>query len=118
VIEETMELSQAVFQGAGCVVETRIDPGLPLVMADPMALKQALSKPIQQRGQVWNPGQQLVSRDELLEAVWEYQPGVSSGTIDVHVAWLRLARLTRRLTLTAAQAALVRDNSGRIGGGI
>jgi two-component system alkaline phosphatase synthesis response regulator PhoP len=30
-----------------------------------------------------------VSRDELLEAVWEYQPGVSSRTVDVHVAWLR-----------------------------
>ena len=32
---------------------------------------------------------QVVSRDELLEAVWKYQPGVSSRTIDVHVAWLR-----------------------------
>jgi len=32
---------------------------------------------------------QVVSREELLEAVWEYQPGVSSRTIDVHVAWLR-----------------------------
>jgi two-component system alkaline phosphatase synthesis response regulator PhoP len=31
----------------------------------------------------------VVSRDELLEEVWEYQPGVSSRTIDVHVAWLR-----------------------------
>jgi two-component system alkaline phosphatase synthesis response regulator PhoP len=31
----------------------------------------------------------VVSRDELLEAVWQYQPGVSSRTIDVHVAWLR-----------------------------
>ena len=31
----------------------------------------------------------VVSRDELLESVWEYQPGVSSRTIDVHVAWLR-----------------------------
>jgi two-component system alkaline phosphatase synthesis response regulator PhoP len=30
-----------------------------------------------------------VSRDELLEAVWEYQPGVSSRTVDVHIAWLR-----------------------------
>ena len=30
-----------------------------------------------------------VSRDELLEGVWQYQPGVSSRTIDVHVAWLR-----------------------------
>jgi len=32
---------------------------------------------------------EVVSRDELLEGVWEYQPGVSSRTIDVHVAWLR-----------------------------
>lgn len=31
----------------------------------------------------------VVSRDELLEAVWEYQPGVSSRTVDVHIAWLR-----------------------------
>ena len=31
----------------------------------------------------------VVPREELLEAVWEYQPGVSSRTIDVHVAWLR-----------------------------
>jgi two-component system alkaline phosphatase synthesis response regulator PhoP len=30
-----------------------------------------------------------VSRDELLRGVWEYQPGVSSRTVDVHVAWLR-----------------------------
>jgi two-component system alkaline phosphatase synthesis response regulator PhoP len=31
----------------------------------------------------------VVSRDELLERVWEYQSGISSRTIDVHVAWLR-----------------------------
>ena len=31
----------------------------------------------------------VISREELLESVWEYQPGVSSRTIDVHVAWLR-----------------------------
>ena len=31
----------------------------------------------------------VVPRDELLEAVWQYQPGISSRTIDVHVAWLR-----------------------------
>ena len=31
----------------------------------------------------------VVSREELLEAVWDYQPGVSSRTLDVHVAWLR-----------------------------
>ncbi|MCU1335492.1 MAG: sphR [Bryobacterales bacterium] len=31
----------------------------------------------------------VVSRDELLQNVWEYQAEVSSRTIDVHVAWLR-----------------------------
>ena len=31
----------------------------------------------------------VVSRDELMDGVWAYQPGVSSRTIDVHVAWLR-----------------------------
>jgi len=31
----------------------------------------------------------VVPRDELLENIWEYQPGVSSRTVDVHVAWLR-----------------------------
>ena len=35
------------------------------------------------------PAIKVVSRDELLEGVWEYQPGVSSRTVDVHVAWLR-----------------------------
>jgi signal transduction histidine kinase len=42
VIEETVEASKAVFEGAGCVLEVRIDSGLPLVMADPMALKQVV----------------------------------------------------------------------------
>ena len=41
-LEETLESAKAVFRGAGCVLETHIDPGLPLVMGDPMALKQAL----------------------------------------------------------------------------
>jgi two-component system alkaline phosphatase synthesis response regulator PhoP len=31
----------------------------------------------------------VLSRDELLRDVWEYQPTVSSRTIDVHMAWLR-----------------------------
>ncbi len=31
----------------------------------------------------------VATRDELLKVVWQYQPGVSSRTIDVHVAWLR-----------------------------
>lgn len=31
----------------------------------------------------------IVPRHELLEGVWLYQAGVSSRTVDVHVAWLR-----------------------------
>jgi two-component system, OmpR family, alkaline phosphatase synthesis response regulator PhoP len=31
----------------------------------------------------------VVSRDDLLTNVWEYQSSVSSRTVDVHVAWLR-----------------------------
>ena len=31
----------------------------------------------------------VLSRDQILENVWEYQSGVASRTIDVHVAWLR-----------------------------
>jgi two-component system, OmpR family, alkaline phosphatase synthesis response regulator PhoP len=43
---------------------------------------QLLQYLIERRGKV-------VSREELLENVWEYQSAVSSRTIDVHVAWLR-----------------------------
>ena len=31
----------------------------------------------------------VLSRVELLKHVWEYQPDVSTRTVDVHIAWLR-----------------------------
>jgi two-component system alkaline phosphatase synthesis response regulator PhoP len=31
----------------------------------------------------------VVSREELLRDVWEYQPDVSTRTVDVHIAWIR-----------------------------
>jgi two-component system, OmpR family, alkaline phosphatase synthesis response regulator PhoP len=31
----------------------------------------------------------VISREELLKNVWEYQSSVSSRTVDVHMAWLR-----------------------------
>jgi len=31
----------------------------------------------------------VLSRDELLRHVWEYQPDISTRTVDVHIAWLR-----------------------------
>jgi two-component system alkaline phosphatase synthesis response regulator PhoP len=43
---------------------------------------QLLQYLVERRGKV-------VSREELLANVWEYQSAVSSRTIDVHVAWLR-----------------------------
>jgi two-component system alkaline phosphatase synthesis response regulator PhoP len=43
---------------------------------------QLLRYLIEHRGKV-------LSRDELLQQVWEYQHDVSSRTVDVHVAWLR-----------------------------
>jgi two-component system alkaline phosphatase synthesis response regulator PhoP len=43
---------------------------------------QLLRYLIEHRGKV-------ISRDELLQEVWEYQADVSSRTVDVHVAWLR-----------------------------
>jgi signal transduction histidine kinase len=42
VIDESMEASKSVIQRSRCVVEKSIDPGLPLVLGDPVALKQAL----------------------------------------------------------------------------
>jgi signal transduction histidine kinase len=42
VIEQTMESSKAVIEGAHCVVEKTVEPGLPAIMGDPMALKHAL----------------------------------------------------------------------------
>ena len=31
----------------------------------------------------------VISREQLLKHVWEYQPDVSTRTVDVHIAWLR-----------------------------
>ncbi len=31
----------------------------------------------------------VLSRDELLKYVWQYQESVTSRTVDVHIAWLR-----------------------------
>jgi two-component system alkaline phosphatase synthesis response regulator PhoP len=36
-----------------------------------------------------NHRDRVVLRDEILQKVWNYDPEVSSRTIDVHVAWLR-----------------------------
>jgi signal transduction histidine kinase len=42
VIDQSVESSRSVLQAANCTVETHIDPALPLVMGDPLALKHAL----------------------------------------------------------------------------
>lgn len=43
---------------------------------------QLLRYLVERRGKV-------VPREELLESVWQYHSGVSSRTVDVHIAWLR-----------------------------
>jgi two-component system alkaline phosphatase synthesis response regulator PhoP len=54
--------------------------GVPVTLAGKeLALLRYL---VEHRGKV-------ISREELLERVWQYQPGVSSRTVDTHVAWLR-----------------------------
>ncbi|MBZ5619211.1 MAG: HAMP domain-containing histidine kinase [Acidobacteriia bacterium] len=42
VIQDTMDSSKAVIEGSHCIVEQTIEPGLPLILGDPMALKHAL----------------------------------------------------------------------------
>jgi len=42
VIDDTMESSKAVIDDSHCVIEKAIEPGLPLILGDPMALKHAL----------------------------------------------------------------------------
>ncbi|SPF55880.1 putative Integral membrane sensor signal transduction histidine kinase [Candidatus Sulfopaludibacter sp. SbA4] len=42
VIDDTMESSKAVMDESHCVIEKAIEPGLPLILGDPMALKHAL----------------------------------------------------------------------------
>ena len=42
VIDQTMESSKAVIDDAQCVIEKTIEPGLPPIAGDPMALKHAL----------------------------------------------------------------------------
>lgn len=43
---------------------------------------QLLRYLIEHRGKV-------ISREELLQNVWEYSPDISTRTVDVHIAWLR-----------------------------
>lgn len=50
---------------------------------------QLASKEMQLLRYLIDNREKVLSRDELLTNVWEYQPSVSSRTVDVHMAWLR-----------------------------
>ena len=67
-------------------VEVDFDAGLVTRGGAPVTLAakemQLLRYLIDNRGKV-------LPREDILAEVWEYQAGVSSRTIDVHVAWLR-----------------------------
>jgi two-component system alkaline phosphatase synthesis response regulator PhoP len=67
-------------------VEVDFDRGEVTKAASPVALAgkelQLLRYMVDHRGKA-------LSREDLLQQVWEYQPTVTSRTVDVHVAWLR-----------------------------
>lgn len=50
---------------------------------------QLASKEMQLLRYLIDHREKVLSRDELLTNVWDYQPTVTSRTIDVHMAWLR-----------------------------
>ena len=43
VIEQALESSKALISGAHCTIEKSVEPGLPPILGDPMALRQALA---------------------------------------------------------------------------
>jgi two-component system alkaline phosphatase synthesis response regulator PhoP len=53
------------------------------------AVVQLASKEMQLLRYLIENREKVLSRDELLTNVWDYQPSVSSRTVDVHMAWLR-----------------------------
>lgn len=67
-------------------VSVDFDHGIVTKCGEPVSLAgkelQLLRYLVEHRGQT-------VSREQLLEAVWEYSAGVTSRTVDVHIAWLR-----------------------------
>jgi len=67
-------------------VSADFDHGVVIKSGHPVSLAgkelQLLRYLIEHRGQT-------VSREQLLAAVWEYSSGVTSRTVDVHIAWLR-----------------------------
>lgn len=67
-------------------VSVDFDHGIVTKCGEPVSLAgkelQLLRYLVEHRGRT-------VSREQLLEAVWEYSAGVTSRTVDVHIAWLR-----------------------------
>jgi two-component system alkaline phosphatase synthesis response regulator PhoP len=67
-------------------VQVDFDRGEVLKNGVPVALA---SKELQLLRYLVDNRDKVIARDELLKNVWEYQPSVSSRTVDVHMAWLR-----------------------------
>lgn len=83
-VRKDSALPQAAFQFAD--VEIDFERGVVVKSGQPLSLAgkelQLLRYLVEHRGKV-------VPREELLETVWQYHSGVSSRTVDVHIAWLR-----------------------------
>jgi signal transduction histidine kinase len=87
-IDQTMDSSKSVIQGAQCVVEKKIDAELPIVLGDPLALKHALQNLVANAakyGQAGNNGSNWIgvaasaaNTDAVEIRVTDHGPGIPS----------------------------------------
>ena len=79
-IDQTIESSKSVIQSAKCVVEKVIDPGLPSVMGDPVALKHALQNLIGNAAKYGKNGNHWIG------VFASKTPGKNATSVEIRVA--------------------------------
>jgi signal transduction histidine kinase len=80
VIEDTIESSKAMLEGAQCVVEKTIEPGLPVILGDAAALKQAL------RNLVSNAAKYGAGENNWIGLVAVKADGEDQAVVEIRVA--------------------------------
>ncbi len=85
VIDQTMESSKGVIQSAHCVTEKKVDPALPAVLGDPIALKHALQNLVSNAAKYGKNGNnwigvfasRVTGKDQAVEIrVADHGPGI------------------------------------------